>query len=106
VLWEWGLNGQADTVELVVSELVTNAVRASEGIALGVPVVRLWLRSDRHCVVVQVWDGSERMPVRQDPEVDAESGRGLMLVETLSAECGTYRPARFRGKVTWAVMAA
>ena len=105
VLWEWGLDGHADTVELIVSELVTNAVRASGGLRPWIPVVRLWLRSDRDRVVVQVWDGDDEMPVRQDPELDAESGRGLMLVEHLSLEWGSYRPRNPGGKVVWSVIA-
>ena len=43
-----------------------------------------------------------RMPVRQDAELDEESGRGLMLVEHLSSEWGAYRKAD--GKVVWALI--
>ena len=48
VLWEWQLPEHAETAELLVSELVTNAVRACGGLAS--PVVRLVLASDRHCL--------------------------------------------------------
>src|SRR5204862_205732 len=67
VLWEWRLGDMAETVELLVSELTTNALRASEGFQgsryagrwiPGVPPVRLWLLSGRHRVVVEVWDGN------------------------------------------------
>jgi hypothetical protein len=47
VVWEWGLVRLSEDIELIVSELVTNAVRASEGLMPGVPHVRLWLCSDR-----------------------------------------------------------
>jgi len=104
VLWEWGLEDQAATVELIVSELVTNAVRASEGLVPGVPAVQLWLWSDRSRVVIEVWDGSDRMPVRQDPGPESDSGRGLLLVDSLSTECGSYR--RSGGKIVWCVVAA
>ena len=103
VLWEWALADLAETVELVVSELVTNAIRASEGLTPGVPAVRLWLSSDRDRVLVQVWDGNHEMPVRQDPDQDAESGRGLMIVDSLSTDCGSYQ--RSGGKVVWSVVA-
>jgi len=105
VLWEWGMEDHAGTVELVVSELVTNAIRASEGLMPGVPAVRLWLSSDGDRVVVQVWDGNHRMPVRQDAQPEAESGRGLLLVDTLSVEWGSYEPENPGGKVVWAVVA-
>lgn len=115
VVWEWGLRAAADTVELLVSELITNAVRASEGLsssqydgrwAAGMPPTRLWLSSDRHRVLIQVWDGDHRRPARQSGELEAESGRGLLLVEHLSSEWGSYVPARSSGKVVWAMTGA
>jgi anti-sigma regulatory factor (Ser/Thr protein kinase) len=103
VVLEWGLAGLADTAELLVSELMTNALRASEGLpTAGPPVVRLWLASDRACLVIHVWDGSEHFPVRQHAGPAAESGRGLMLVEHLAKDWGSYRKGK--GKVVWAVM--
>jgi anti-sigma regulatory factor (Ser/Thr protein kinase) len=114
VLWEWGLDELAEAVEMVVSELVTNGVQASEGMAgsccrgrwsPGVPPVRLWLCSDKERVLVQVWDGNDRRPERKEVDLEAVGGRGLLLVETLSAEWGTYAPERSSGKVVWALVA-
>jgi anti-sigma regulatory factor (Ser/Thr protein kinase) len=102
VLREWQLCEHADTVELLVSELVTNAVRACGGLAS--PVVRLVLASDRQCVVIRVWDGGDQMPVRRNAGPDSECGRGLLLVESLSADWGSYRKAN--GKVVWALINA
>ncbi len=69
--------------------------------------IRLWLCSDRQRVVTAVWDGSDRMPARAVlDDVEAEGGRELLMVETLSAEWGIHRPARSNGKVVWAVMTA
>jgi anti-sigma regulatory factor (Ser/Thr protein kinase) len=99
VLWEWRLSGLNEAAELVVSELVTNAVQASveaarpgldEGEPASVPAVWLWLTSDGRQVVVEVGDGSPRPPVPAAPERDEESGRGLLLVETLSQAWGYY----------------
>ena len=104
VLWEWRLEGQADTIELLVSELVTNAVQASAGLGPAVASVRLWLCSDGHRVVVQVWDGCDRLPVRRDAEPDSAGGRGLLLVDSLSAQWGSYRPEGASGKVVWALV--
>ena len=102
VLWEWNLSGVDEAAELVVSELVTNAVQASveaarpglaEGEPAGVPSVWLWLTSDGREVVVKVGDGSPRPPVAAAPDRDEEGGRGLLLVETLSRAWGYYFPA-------------
>jgi anti-sigma regulatory factor (Ser/Thr protein kinase) len=109
VAHEWGLSELADTAELVTSELVTNAVQASDRLRIRavepiVPVVKIWLVSDRISLVIHVWDGSEETPARQDGAPDQESGRGLMLVENLARDWGTYRKAA--GKVVWALISA
>jgi hypothetical protein len=115
LLWEWGLEKFSDSVEVVVSELTTNAVAASAELIgsrysgrwrPGVPPVRLWLHSDKERVLVQVWDGDDRMPEPQGIDLDAENGRGLLLVATLSAEWGAYRPEGASGKCVWAMLAA
>ena len=102
---EWGLAGLADMAELMTSELVTNALQAAGRLKTradqpAVPVVKLWLLSDRISLVIQVWDGSSDMPVRRDSAPDEEGGRGLMLVEHLAKDWGTYR--KDGGKVVWA----
>jgi anti-sigma regulatory factor (Ser/Thr protein kinase) len=107
VAGEWGLAGLAEVVELVVSELTTNAVQATSAAGLtGTRSVRLWLGSDGRRIVVQVWDSSPHSPVRQDAGPDAESGRGLLLVDSLSADWGSDRSADGSGKVVWAVIDA
>jgi two-component sensor histidine kinase len=96
------LGGLGDSVELIVSELVTNAIHASQ--SAGLPSVRLWLHSDKEHVLVQVWDGDHRAPTPQQVELEAEGGRGLLLVESLSTDWGTYRPDGWNGKVVWGVI--
>lgn len=112
VLWEWRIGELAETAEAIVCELVTNAVRASQDLAddrhagrrpFGVPAVRLLLFSDRRRVMIQVWDGHHQIPVLQAADPDAESGRGLLLVEYLSAEWGVLADERSGGKVVWAL---
>jgi hypothetical protein len=57
-------------------------------------------------MVIHVWDASAAMPVRQAATaVDDEGGRGLLLVETLSKDWGTYRKLE-GGKVVWVLVAA
>jgi anti-sigma regulatory factor (Ser/Thr protein kinase) len=105
VAHEWGLHHLADTAELLTSELVTNAVQASQRSGVradlaAVPVVLLWVVSDKASIVIHVWDGSDEMPARRSAMPDEEGGRGLMLVETLSKDWGAYR--KDGGKVVWA----
>ena len=113
VLWEWRLDALSETAEFLVSELVTNAVQASAGLTgsrragrwvPGTPPVRLWLASDRERILIQVWDASDRHPASQHPGPNAESGRGLLLVESLSADWGSYPPGRSSGKIVWALI--
>jgi hypothetical protein len=113
VLWEWDLGALIPTAALVVSELVSNAVQASRGVtgsrfagqrAPGTPPVRVWLSADEYRLVIQVWDGSDQPPVPQPVEPEADSGRGLLLVGSLSAEWGCYAPENSSGKVVWAVV--
>ena len=101
-LREWRVEGLADPVELLASELVTNAVRAS---ASASPKIRFWLTSDRRSVLIQVWDGGHRHPVRRRGGPDAEAGRGLLIVEALSIRWGCYAPQQQDGKIVWAVCA-
>jgi anti-sigma regulatory factor (Ser/Thr protein kinase) len=103
VALEWGLPGLADTTELLTSELVTNAVRASARLtAREPPVVQLWLISDQASIVIHVWDGNREMPVRHNARPYEESGRGLMLIDHLGSDWGTYR--KEDGKVVWVMI--
>jgi len=107
VTLEWGLAGLTETAKLLTSELVTNAIRASERLtsaadAAIVPVVHVWLVSDQVSLVIRVWDGHDGMPVRRDVGPDDENGRGLMLVESMAKEWGAYR--KETGKVVWALI--
>jgi anti-sigma regulatory factor (Ser/Thr protein kinase) len=101
--WEWGLAGVADSVEIVVSELVTNAVCASQSTDLAAPV-RLWLLSGKARIAVLVWDACPQPPVRMDADGDAENGRGLLLVEAISDHWGSSASQETGGKVVWAVV--
>ncbi|MEU7554307.1 SpoIIE family protein phosphatase [Streptomyces sp. NPDC044571] len=88
----WGLEGLLDTTELLVSELVTNALRYGEG------EIRLRLLLDR-TLVCEVWDGNLVQPRRRRARDTDEGGRGLQLVGLLSAGWGTRRT--HRGKTVW-----
>lgn len=98
----WRLGSQAaESAELVVSELVTNAAKISDGEDVGV----LWLTLTGSMLVVEVWDGSDIPPAPTTPGPDDENGRGLLLVDALSLRWSWYLPAT-GGKVVWAILAA
>ncbi|MFJ8130758.1 SpoIIE family protein phosphatase [Streptomyces hydrogenans] len=88
----WGLDALVDTVELLVSELVTNALRYGEG------EIRLRLLRDR-TLVCEVWDAGLVQPRRRRAKDTDEGGRGLQLVGLLSASWGSRRTPR--GKTVW-----
>jgi anti-sigma regulatory factor (Ser/Thr protein kinase) len=93
VLAEWDLKPLAETAELIVSELVTNAVRASGGLAErrhGLPTVRLWLSGDQERVLIEVWDADERMPVSERPDPTPSTG----------AACSSWKPSAKTGEHT------
>jgi hypothetical protein len=99
VLWEWGMDWLAHQAELTVSELVTNAVRASTeasrapGAPCGLPVVALRLAGDRRHLLVEVSDHDPRPPVPTQAGPERDGGRGLVLVEAVSERWGYYYPA-------------
>ncbi|APY86553.1 PAS domain S-box protein [Streptomyces alfalfae] len=88
----WDLERLCDTAELLVSELVTNALRYGEG------EIRLRLLLDR-TLVCEVWDGGFVQPRRRRARDTDEGGRGLQLVGLLSAGWGSRRTPR--GKTVW-----
>ncbi len=83
-----------DDVLLVVSELMTNAVRQGDG------AVRTTLQAEDRGVRVEVFDRGHRMPRLTDTELDATGGRGLLMIEAVCAEWGVGE--ELEGKTVWA----
>ncbi|MFD7780761.1 ATP-binding protein, partial [Streptomyces sp. NPDC059753] len=95
-LGDWELEGLADTAELLVSELVTNALRHTRGpLRLNVQV-----RGSRFRCEVE--DTDPTGPVRSVVDADAEGGRGTELLDLLTEDWGSTRTAT--GKTTWCEM--
>ncbi|GAA4627779.1 SpoIIE family protein phosphatase/ATP-binding protein [Actinoallomurus vinaceus] len=92
-LREWGLEKVAFTTELIVSELVTNAIR------YGSPPIRVRLLHGRG-LTCEVSDGSSTSPRLRRAATMDEGGRGLFLVAQLSQRWGTRYTSE--GKVIWA----
>ena len=101
LLWEWGLASLTDSAELIVSEIMTNAVQITQADARTAPV-RLWLLADRARLLMLVWDASPLPPVSVSPDGEAENGRGLLLVEALSTRWDHFGH-HGGGKVVWAL---
>ncbi|MFD5056409.1 SpoIIE family protein phosphatase [Streptomyces tendae] len=90
---EWGLDELAFTTELILSELVTNAIR------YGGETVHVRMVRDRS-LICEVFDSSSTSPHLRYAAMTDEGGRGLFLVAQLAERWGTrYTPA---GKVIWA----
>ncbi len=118
MLREWGLKEYADVTELVVSELASNAVQATRACSWTGkrPPIRVCLhgRSSRYDagILILVWDAAGGCPAPREAGPYEESGRGLAIVEALSADWGHYHPlpeetdAAPLGKVTWAHVTA
>jgi anti-sigma regulatory factor (Ser/Thr protein kinase) len=105
ILWEWSLTPLTEPVDQVVSELVGNSVTAARAMPPA-EAVRLWLLSDTRKVLVMVWDANPQPPVLIEVGADAESGRGLLLVQAFSERWGTYPTPQMGGKVVWALIRA
>jgi hypothetical protein len=89
---EWGLEEAAIVTELVVSELVTNAIR------YGDPPIQLRLIHDR-MLICEVSDSNSTAPHLRRARVFDEGGRGLLLVAQLTERWGTRQTAA--GKTIW-----
>ena len=106
----WGLSYLSEDAELIIAELVGNAVRhglrtAPQVIPLGkeAPPLRLCLLRRIGEVMLAVTDPSEEAPAPKAPSADGESGRGLQIVGALSYVWG-WSPIEGNGKAVWAVL--
>jgi hypothetical protein len=104
----WGVSALAGDVGLVVSELVTNALRHSTAptawgrtLASAPAGIRLRLLYHAPWLLCGIMDSSPAAPRRREPDYIAETGRGLHLVESFSARWGWCGLPQ--GKIVWAL---
>ncbi|MFE7933433.1 SpoIIE family protein phosphatase [Streptomyces sp. NPDC057456] len=96
-LESWGLGEAAFTTELILSELVTNAIR------YGAAPISVRLLRDRDSLICEVADGTSTSPHLRRAAFTDEGGRGLLLVAQMSRRWGTRYTDR--GKIIWAEQA-
>jgi hypothetical protein len=107
VLAEWRLGHLWDATEQIISELLTNGLRATEKVAWPAarPPLRLWLLADPRRVCVLAWDAVPDRPAPRVAGAEEENGRGLAIVDALSAEWGCFAASGPQGgKVTWSLV--
>jgi anti-sigma regulatory factor (Ser/Thr protein kinase) len=100
----WGLEHLIDDTGVVVSELVTNAVRhGTRGLVHARPAlgIRVILCQTERSVLCAVTDPSDQGPRLREPDYEAEGGRGLQVVQGISEMWG-WAPLETRGKAVWA----
>jgi anti-sigma regulatory factor (Ser/Thr protein kinase) len=103
----WGLESLADDAELIVDELVVNAVLHGTRTGALRPgaasVLRLCMLRRIGEVMVAVVDPGNEAPIPRQPDWAGESGRGLQIVGALSHVWG-WSPIAGHGKAVWAVL--
>lgn len=103
VLVEWELEQLTDTAELVLSELMTNAVRHART-PRGRLVETRYERTEKG-VRIEVHDASHRIPLTRRAAEEDEAGRGLTLVGVLTDQRWGVSSRDGVGKLVWAVCA-
>ncbi|MET8004484.1 ATP-binding protein [Nonomuraea glycinis] len=116
ILADWGRTALADDTQLIASELLTNAIKATHdahkpdvlmtyGTSAGYechPWIGLHQLGDD--VVLEVWDCNRNPPKLRAPESWEVGGRGLQVVNDLATSWG-YRWPKTGGKIVWATLA-
>ncbi|WP_432150378.1 ATP-binding protein [Streptomyces sp. bgisy029] len=115
VLARWGVSSDlAETAQLLVSELATNAVRhpkeSDECASVfasrnAVQTFELLLEMLHDAVRLSVWDRDTRPPVLREVGAEATGGRGIFIVAMMSRDWGHYPARSMPGKVVWAEIA-
>ncbi len=88
---------QVDAVLLVVSELVTNAVRQGDG------RVRVTLDAADDSLLIEVFDSGHRLPTLNESDLDSTGGRGLQMIDMVCNQWGVREAVD--GKTVWARLA-
>lgn len=93
----WGFPELADDAALITAELFSNALRHAPS-----PQYVLAVDWNDGKPRIEMWDSGDRLPKKQNPEPDSETGRGLHLVQALSTSWGSRHAAS--AKCVWVVL--
>ncbi|HLX51435.1 MAG TPA: ATP-binding protein [Streptosporangiaceae bacterium] len=108
-LASWNLDALSADAEIIVSELLANAVRhgwtdhAQAGSRDTAAGLWLWLLKGTDSFMCVVTDPSDLPPAFRQPDLGCEDGRGLHVVHSLSDHWG-WSPFGSRGKAVWAIL--
>lgn len=106
VLGDWGLEDLAYDAATIASELATNAIVHAPSSGPAADLFHIALTVDASRLTMTVSDRVEKAPAPPfpgEPDDDAESGRGLGIVEAYSDEWGWHRNGP-TGKLVWATL--
>jgi hypothetical protein len=108
---KWGVTDRADDIAAVVTELLTNAIRHAlpqaqhaSGTLSPWPIKVGLLHPGSH-VICAIADPSAELPKLRAPDWQDESGRGLLVVSSLSDHWGCSAAPDEQGKVVWGAFA-
>jgi Histidine kinase-like ATPase domain len=105
IVHRWGMAERSSDIAIVVSELMTNALRhavSGSGDTGARRPIRLGLLQPGPCVLCAVADPARTVPAPRRPGSHDETGRGLQLIRALTDEWGYTAPSE-SGKVVWAL---
>lgn len=103
-LARWDLRALTDDAEAIASELATNAVAAVPPGSAGLAIVYA-IHADPAGLHIYTWDVGPGHPRPAPPNADAETGRGLAIVDALTnSEWGWWPTPASGGKVIWATL--
>jgi anti-sigma regulatory factor (Ser/Thr protein kinase) len=108
---KWGVTDRADDIAAVVTELLTNAIRhalpqAQHAAATLSPwPIKVGLLHPGSHVICAIADPSTELPELRAPDWQDESGRGLLVVSSLSDHWGCFAAPGDQGKVVWGAFA-
>ncbi|MEV5411534.1 ATP-binding protein [Thermopolyspora sp. NPDC052614] len=112
LLTRWHLPTAIDDAVLVVAELLTNAIKATASIPPQATYPDLYDHLEVVCLslyhlpgelLIEVWDPNREPPLPRTATPDEETGRGLLLVNSLTLAWGTHWPP-LGGKTIWATL--
>jgi anti-sigma regulatory factor (Ser/Thr protein kinase) len=101
----WDMDALTEDAVSVASELVANAVNAVPPGTSGLAII-IALHATAPGLRISVWDIGPGHPQLKQPDPDATSGRGLLMIDALTAgNWGTWPTPESSGKVVWAEIA-